>query len=180
MFDTPALRWMRDTLDQAPSHSPFDDTVRQYVQMRARDACEYCLMPALSQFHVDHIVPHSRWRQYLTGSLLMEPRGSDREVDHIDNFAWACAYCNTFKVNRISARVGRSSHRLFHPRRDLWVEHFVLTEDFVLILGLTDIGKATVRALGFNDGRPNGPMTSRHKAVIVGIYPPVWARGWGH
>lgn len=180
MFDSPAFRQMLDELAQEPSHSPLDDTVRQCVQVRARDACEYCLMPSLSQFHVDHIVPRSRWRQYLNGTLLIEPRASDLEVDHIANFAWSCSYCNTFKGDRVAARVGRSSHRLFHPRRDRWVDHFVLTEQFVLIAGLTEIGTATVSALRFNDGSSNGPMVSRHKAFVAGVYPPAWARGWGY
>jgi hypothetical protein len=37
---------------------------------------------------------------------------------------------------------------LFHPRRDIWQEHFALQD--VTIMGLTPTGRATVRVLQMN------------------------------
>ena len=39
--------------------------------------------------------------------------------------------------------------RLFHPRTDRWAEHFVIEDGKVL--GLSTIGKATVKLLNMND-----------------------------
>jgi hypothetical protein len=38
--------------------------------------------------------------------------------------------------------------RLFHPRRDRWDEHFAFQG--ALIVGLTPVGRATVRTLNMN------------------------------
>jgi hypothetical protein len=38
----------------------------------------------------------------------------------------------------------------FHPRQDLWDEHFSLDLDRLLIEGLTPTGRATVVRLGLN------------------------------
>src|SRR3954454_17884811 len=116
MLDSPAYQGLLARLATRPSHDTSDDDVRTVVQTRARDACEYCLMPALSQFHVDHIIPRGRWRAYLYGSLLLKPSPTDAEADHLDNFAWSCAYCNMSKSDRVSGRAGQRSYRLFHPR----------------------------------------------------------------
>ena len=40
--------------------------------------------------------------------------------------------------------------RLFHPRDDVWGEHFQL--DGALVVGLTAIGRATVHVLAMNEG----------------------------
>ena len=180
MLDAPALRQILARLTLLPSHDPTDDLVRLIVQARARDACEYCLMPTRSLFHVDHIVPSARWAEYLEAERLIEQPVSDRGASHIDNFAWACPHCNTSKGDRIQGRVGQRMSRLFHPRRDLWNEHFVLTGGHLLIEGVTDIGKATKHVLGFNRPHRNGAIVARHKAILDGVYPPPWAKGWGY
>ncbi len=64
--------------------------------------------------------------------------------------------------------------------RDRWEDHFLLRDGHFLIVGVTDVGRATEGALGFNDPRPNGPLVARHKAIMDGVYPPDWARGWGY
>lgn len=178
MLDSPALQALLAQLAALPSHDPTDSRVRTVVQARARDACEYCLMPALSQFHVDHIIPRRRWQAYLQGSLLSKPKPTEASVDHLENFAWSCAFCNTSKGDRVAGRHGQQSYPLFHPRRDRWNQHFTLTSDHFLIEGLTDIGRATVRALAFNSSRQNGPLVIRHHALMRGMYPPEWARVW--
>jgi len=39
---------------------------------------------------------------------------------------------------------------LFNPRRDRWKEHFAWSSDRVIIIGRTDIGRATIAALDMN------------------------------
>lgn len=180
MYESPALRQVQARLAGLPSHDPTHPDVRLVVQARAQDTCEYCLMPARTQYHVDHIIPVARWQSYLNGLLSLHPLVSDQIADHVDNFAWTCLYCNTAKGDRIQGRVGNRVARLFHPRRDVWEEHFMFTDGFLLISGLSELGRATELALGFNNARRNGPLAARHKGIVDGIYPPVWARGWGY
>jgi hypothetical protein len=179
MFDSPAFQHLLERLAEKASHDPADAEVRLAVQVRARDACEYCLMPTRSLFEVDHIVPVSRWREYLDGRFVMMTGGDEHEPNHLTNFAWSCSYCNLAKGNRVSGRIKRRTVRLFNPRRDQWNEHFGMTGRHVLIKGLTSVGQATEQVLAFNDARLNGPLVARHKAILDGIYPPAWARPWG-
>jgi hypothetical protein len=41
--------------------------------------------------------------------------------------------------------------RLYHPRRDRWVEHFAWDESGLRITGLTPVGRATVTGLNLNN-----------------------------
>jgi 5-methylcytosine-specific restriction endonuclease McrA len=62
--------------------------LRQFVEARASQRCEYCRMHQSLQgaaFHVEHIVPLS-----LGGT------------DDVDNLAWACPGCNLKKSNRVT------------------------------------------------------------------------------
>jgi hypothetical protein len=43
--------------------------------------------------------------------------------DHLDNVAWACAFCNVSKQQRVTYRVGRHTLRLFDPRLDRRSHH---------------------------------------------------------
>jgi hypothetical protein len=38
---------------------------------------------------------------------------------------------------------------LFHPRRELWIDHFIFARS--LIVGKTPSGRATIRVLAMND-----------------------------
>ena len=99
------------------------------VRSRALHRCEYCLIPQVlfrRSFHVEHIIA----RQH----------GGKTELD---NLALACWQCNLKKgpnLTGIDPDSGMIS-ALFHPRRDVWNEHFVYG---VAIKGLTSIGRATV------------------------------------
>ena len=42
-------------------HDPHNADVRLVVRLRARDACEYCLLPTSGKFEVDHIIPARLW-----------------------------------------------------------------------------------------------------------------------
>jgi hypothetical protein len=149
------------------------------VRLRARDACEYCLLPTSGQFQIDHIIPPALWHDYLAGRLRPIQTASERTgPDHVGNFAWCCPFCNTAKGQQVTHRVGRRTARLFYPRRDRWSEHFVFVHNYLFIVGLPGIGQATEQALRLNDPRLGGPLGTRHDAVLVGRYPPPWARAW--
>lgn len=160
-------------------HDPRDDVVRLAVRLIARDACEYCLLPTASRFHVDHVIPPALWDPYTTGRLgIVRPLTGRNGPDHLDNYAWSCPFCNEAKAQQISHRSGRRAYRLFDPRRDRWSDHFVFVHNYLFIVGLPGIGQATEQALRFNDARFGGPLGTRHDAILVGHYPPAWARRW--
>lgn len=180
MASPPNLQRVLDRLARLSIHDPYDPDLRMVVQARVRNACEYCLMPTGTRFHIDHILPTSRWRDYLDGKLLVQPVADERGPNHLDNFAWSCPFCNASKGQRVSSRIGRRSAPIFHPRRQRWEDHFILTDRHLLIVGLSDVGRATERTLAFNDPQRNGALAARHSAIVDGVYPPAWARGWGY
>jgi len=161
-----------------PKHDPHNQAVRDLVRQRARDSCEYCLMPTTSKFEIEHIVPRARWADYQANAYAALRRRSRLNLatpNHIANYAWACVFCNGAKGGR---RRPLGSVRLFDPRYDNWPDHFefLSSASYAAILGLTAIGVATVVALKFNRGGPEGPLVARHVAIMQGIYPPHWAR----
>jgi hypothetical protein len=177
--EPPTLAALLRQLAGRARHDPHDEIVRLAVRLRARDVCEYCLLPTTGPYHVDHIIAPALWSSYVAGQLSPVRSRPDRAgPDHLDNFAWCCPFCNLAKGQRVSFRSGRRTSRLFDPRHDRWSEHFVLVHSYLFIVGMPGIGQATERALGFNDHRLGGPLGTRHDAIFVGRYPPVWARRW--
>jgi hypothetical protein len=59
-------------------------------------------------------------------------------------------HCNLHKSSDLRGidSEGGAITPLFHPRRDRWEEHFALQG--ALIVGLTPVGRATVRTLHMN------------------------------
>ncbi|MCG6155738.1 HNH endonuclease [Rubinisphaera margarita] len=115
-----------------------DDAIREMVRRRAKDRCEYCLLPqeaSFLTFHVDHIIA----RQHL-----------DVVVDELEHLCLACNRCNAFKGTNLSSIGPQTAQHvpLFHPRNDRWSEHFEM--DGGMILGLTAVGRATIRLLQMN------------------------------
>ena len=110
--------------------------LRQFVFQRAQGRCEYCLIPETATFaphEIDHIVPEKH------GGLTEE-----------QNLAVACTLCNKLKGTDLTSIDPETNEivLLFHPRRDLWSEHFKLSHG--RIIPLTAIGRATERLLRFN------------------------------
>ena len=69
-------------------HDPRNELVRLAARLRARNACEYCLLPSSGEFHIDHIIPPALWSDYAAGRLPVRPEvASGRDADHLDNFA---------------------------------------------------------------------------------------------
>jgi hypothetical protein len=56
---------------------------------------------------------------------------------------------------------------LFHPRRQVWAEHFAWTDRWRLV-GKTAVGRATIRALGMN--RP-AILIVRRGLAKLGVMP---------
>jgi hypothetical protein len=158
-------------------HGTRDPLVRLAARLRARDVCEYCLLPTLGRFQIDHVIPPSRWPDYVAGRIGgLAPALGRGGPHHLDNYAWACPFCNAAKSRQVAYRLGRRSHRLFDPRRDRWTDHFGFVHHHLLIVGLSVIGAATIEALRMNDSRLDGALGPRHLAILQGWYPPDWAR----
>lgn len=116
-----------------------DGKTRQAVRDRAGSRCEYCRLPQHAvelTFHVEHVVP----KQHGGG-------------DDLDNLCLACDRCNLFKGPNLAAidPVANSMVRLFHPRRDEWIDHFSVTGN--RIVGKTASGRATAQLLQMNAER---------------------------
>jgi hypothetical protein len=112
-------------------------TLRREVEERAEHRCEYCLIPALLtylSFHIDHIIP-------------LKHDGPTVSL----NLAFACNICNQKKGPNLATLVPgtRDLVRLFHPREDIWKDHFEMA-DSGLIVPSSKVGEATVRILELN------------------------------
>jgi len=112
--------------------------LRELVAQRAGMCCEYCRCPAAycpAPYSVEHIVPRN-----LGGS-------SDPE-----NLALSCLGCNGHKYVAIEASdpVTDDVVPLYHPRRDVWSDHFSWEDNFTVLVGLTDVGRATIHRLQLN------------------------------
>ncbi|NEO85320.1 MAG: hypothetical protein F6J87_13885 [Spirulina sp. SIO3F2] len=76
-------------------------------------------------------------------------RGS---TNGLENLALSCQGCNSHKYNKTEgvAPVSHQAVRLFHPRRDDWAVHFSWSDDYTMVIGLTQVGRATIAALRLN------------------------------
>ena len=130
---------------------------RKKIIDRANGHCEYCLCPAhfsTQSFSVEHIIPRSK-------------DGPTR----LENLALACQGCNNHKYTKIEATdpVTGVTAPLYHPRKHNWLDHFVWSEDYLYIRGLTQTGRATVAALGLNR---QGVVNLRRILLLAGEHPP--------
>lgn len=107
-------------------------SLRSRVATRAGDCCEYCRSPerfATHPFSVEHVEPRSQG-------------GADDEA----NLALACQGCNNHKYIRTTGTDPTTGldEALYHPRRDVWEDHFIWSEDWCEVLGWSPTGRATV------------------------------------
>ena len=112
------------------------DTLRQLIQNRAAGVCEYCQFPeehSFNPFQVDHIIAEKH------GGPTVE-----------ENLAWSCFYCNTYKGPNVAGwdPVEDAVVRLYHPRKDIWSEHFEWNGP--ILLGKTPVGNVTISVLRIN------------------------------
>jgi hypothetical protein len=111
--------------------------VRELVRTRAANRCEYCRLHQTATPTVPHHVEHV---------IAIQHGGTDDP----DNLALACDRCNAFKGTNLTSidPISGKIVALFHPRHERWDEHF--REESNLIIGLTEIGRATARLLNMN------------------------------
>jgi hypothetical protein len=128
--------------------------LRQLVDRRAAGACEYCLIHqtfSIYSHEVDHVVASKHG-------------GESTE----DNLVLACLPCNRYKgsdLTSIDPLTGVITP-LFHPRNQIWLEHFQLEEGS--ILGLTAVGRTTIFLLRMNE---INRVQFRQALVAQGLYP---------
>jgi hypothetical protein len=133
--------------------------LRKLVAARARYCCEYCGLheedaPDTHQF--DHII-------------AVKHHGPTNE----NNLAYACAVCNRHKGSDFATLHPLTGEivRLFHPRKQLWREHFAVVS--AQIRGLTETGRLTAELFHFND---DDRLLERELLLAVGRYPPTHLR----
>ena len=64
-------------------------------------------------------------------------------------YARLCHWCNFNKGTNIATLADGQLVPLFHPRNQIWSDHFAF--DGALVSGLTPVGRGTVRLLDMND-----------------------------
>ncbi len=128
----------------------------EQVSLRARHRCEYCHAPEIIfnfPFEVEHIIPKS-----LNGS------------DTLSNLALSCRSCNLYKSTHITGFTpdDMASVPLFNPRKDKWSNHFTVNLADGEIIGLTDVGKATIVQLQMNK---KAQVFARKQWMLLDIFP---------
>lgn len=132
-------------------------TLRRFVRERAAGYCEYCLSQdnfTTEPFVVEHIQPLA------AGGKTV-----------LDNLAYACSGCNGSKAAKTSAIDPQTEEvvPLFHPRQQRWHEHFQWNSSKTEIVGITTIGRATIKTLGLN----RKPLLNlRRVLVLADEHPP--------
>jgi hypothetical protein len=122
----------------------------------------------------DHRCAYCHTSEANTGQPMM--------VDHIhpqaqggetafENLCFACRRCNEFKGSAVRAQDPLTGETvpLFHPRQQLWADHFQWDESGTRLLGLTAVGRATIIALNMNNATI---LYARQRWVSVGWHPP--------
>lgn len=120
------------------SNRYISDNLRDEVETRANNLCEYCLIPISETYfggEIDHIISLKH-----DGETVSE------------NLALACQPCNRNKGSDLgsNSRSTNTLTRFYNPRIDTWTEHFEVDENSEII-PLTDIGEVTERIFKFND-----------------------------
>jgi hypothetical protein len=108
--------------------------------------------------------------------------GQPMTVDHIlpqaqggettfENLCFACRRCNEFKGSAVNAQDPLTGEvaPLFHPRQQVWADHFRWDESGTQLIGLTAVGRATIVALNMNN---SVIVYARRRWVSVGWHPP--------
>ncbi|MCD4684682.1 MAG: HNH endonuclease [Anaerolineae bacterium] len=112
------------------------DELRRQIHTRAQGRCEYCLIHeqfTMKTHEVDHVVA--------------EKHGGPTEDA---NLCLSCFDCNRHKGSDLCSldTVSSAVVTLFHPRHDVWSDHFRLNGGF--IEPLTPKGRVSARLLRMN------------------------------
>lgn len=137
------------------------DDLREQLVEADNQHCAYCHATAATTgqpMTVDHIHPQGQ--------------GGDTAFG---NLCFACRRCNEYKGIQTQAIDPLTGRRiaLFHPRQQVWAEHFQWDDSGAVLLGTTSTGRATVVALNINN-----PVivSARQRWVSVGWHPPQFDR----
>jgi hypothetical protein len=105
-------------------------------------------------FVIDHIVPIA-----------------EGGITAMENLALSCGGCNGHKYTKTQALdpVSRELVPLYNPRNQKWLDNFVWSDDFLQVVGLTAIGRATINALQMNRA---GVVNMRKLLLMAGLHPP--------
>jgi 5-methylcytosine-specific restriction endonuclease McrA len=131
--------------------------LRQKVTARAHRCCEYCRSQAryaTQPLSVEHIIPRVK-----SGPTTLE------------NLALACQGCNNHKYDKTEALDPLSGEivPLYDPRHHAWEDHFAWSDDFMLMVGLSPTGRATIVTLQLNR---DGVVNLRRLLYAIGEHPP--------
>jgi 5-methylcytosine-specific restriction endonuclease McrA len=131
--------------------------IRQAVRERASFCCEYCFSQwkyCPDPLSVEHIIPRAQG-------------GSNDE----SNLALSCQGCNGHKYVAVSATdpVSEKEVPLYHPRQDVWADHFAWNPGFTEIIGKSPTGRATVERLHLNR---ESLVNLRFVLCLLGKHPP--------
>jgi len=131
--------------------------LRKQLYADAGRHCGYCLSPERltgMPLEVEHLWPVS------AGGLTIR-----------DNLWLSCHRCNLHKGDRTQALDPQSKQMvaLFNPRLQNWFDHFNWSPDGTLILGQTEVGRATVITLQLNNPHV---IEARYFWVEAGWWPP--------
>ncbi len=135
----------------------FSNSIREKVENRAKKLCEYCLSPlefSPDPFSLEHIFPIAKGG-----------------TNDLENLALACQGCNSPKSIKTEAfdLVSQTTASFYNPRKDVWWEHFIWSEDFMEIIGVTAKGRVTAKVLTLNRQRV---MNLRRILILAGEHPP--------
>ena len=131
--------------------------IKDQVIIRANGRCEYCQCWAKNSIHtfnIEHVIPISR-----------------EGGNELDNLAYSCNGCNNAKSDKTEVfdLLTNSSVNLFNLRIHTWKDHFSWSNDFLEVIGLTPIGRASILQLKLNR---TGVKNMRRLTKIVGEHPP--------
>jgi HNH endonuclease len=130
---------------------------QQEIITRAGRRCEYC------QCTIDH-TPQS----FVCEHIVPIAAGGETTLN---NLALACGGCNGHKHTKIQALdpISQIPAPLYHPRQQIWSEHFTWSIDSLKVIGITSTGRATVSALKLNR---NGVINLRKLLIMAKLHPP--------
>lgn len=131
-------------------------SLRKRVKERARYLCEYCLSPerfCTAYYEGDHITPSSAGGK-----------------DEFENFANTCGGCNNNKSNATHAVDPFTGQivSLYNPRIHIWAEHFCWNDTYLVMIGTSPIGRATIKKLKLNREEV---VNLRTVLLAVGVHP---------
>jgi hypothetical protein len=130
---------------------------KDFINERAQRCCEYCwsqLKFSPDPFSVEHIIPLSKGG-----------------TSDLNNLALSCQGCNNRKYNLTEAidPIDGQFVSLYHPRQQLRVEHFIWSDDFSELIGVSPTGRATIVRLQLNR---EGVVNLRRLLTASHLHPP--------